>query len=110
MQDPEDLSPNVDLTVTVHVGNFNASAGTIRISSNLNLLLILIPTFAGFLILCVVIFIVLFAVFCRKAKQKDQRYDQLMMELERLESSVARECKLGEEIESRGEVGRREGL
>ena len=65
------------------------------IRPNTELLIILVPVFAAFLILCVVIFMVLFAVFCRKAKQKDQRYEQLMMELERLESSVARECKLG---------------
>ena len=41
------------------------------------------------------IFIVIVAVFCRKTRQKDQRYDQLILELEKLESSVARECKLG---------------
>lgn len=93
--DPEDLPTNDELTVNVTVGLFNAEAGSIRIVTTPPLLIILIPAFAGFIILCVVIFIVLFAVFCRKAKQKDQRYDLLMMELERLESSVARECKLG---------------
>lgn len=95
MRDPEDLAENQDLTVTVSVGNYSATAGTIRINSTNILLVILIPSFAGFLILLVVFLIVICAVFCRKAKQKDQRYDQLMMELERLESSVARECKLG---------------
>ncbi len=97
MRDPQDLPPNQQLTVTLHVGDFNARVGSIRVSTSPNLLIILIPFFAGFLILLVVILIVLFAVFCSKTKQKDQRYDQLMMELERLESSVARECKLGEE-------------
>ena len=93
--DPEDLPTNQDLTLTVHVGEFSAPAGIIRINTTPELLIILVPVFAGFIILCVVIFIILFAVFCRKTRQKDQRYDQLMMELERLESSVARECKLG---------------
>ena len=38
---------------------------------------------------------VIVAIFCRKARQKDRKYDQLILELEKLESSVARECKLG---------------
>lgn len=94
--DPQDLPIDIDLTVTVHVGLFSGSAGQIKIKPSLQLLIILVPVFAFFIIFCVVIFIVLFAVFCRKARQKDQRYEQLMMELEKLESSVARECKLGE--------------
>ena len=31
-------------------------------------------------------------------RQKGRRYDQLILELERLEASVARECKLGEAV------------
>lgn len=95
MIDPEDLPTNQDLTVTVNIGLFRAQPGSIRIGTSPDLLIILAPVFAGFIILCVVIFIVLFAVFCSKTRQKDQRYDQLMMELEKMESNVARECKLG---------------
>ena len=96
VSDQGDLSKDTDLTVMVHVGSFSTSAGVITISTTPNLLVILIPVFAALIIVCVAVFIVLCTVFFRKTRQKDQRYDQLMMELERLESSVARECKLGE--------------
>ena len=32
---------------------------------------------------------------CYRAREKDSRYNQLIVEMEKLESSVARECKLG---------------
>jgi len=95
VQDPQDLPSNRDLAVTVKIGFFSQPVGHIRIRPNLDLIFYLVPVFAVIIILCVVIFIVLFAVFYRKARQKDERYDQLMVELEKLESSVARECKLG---------------
>jgi len=92
---PTNLETERPLTVTVHLGNQVQAVGTIRIREPLNLLVILIPVFAGVIVLSAAIFIVVVAVFCRKTRQKDQRYDQLILELERLESSVARECKLG---------------
>ena len=69
----------------------------IRITSRLELeiLYYLIPVFAVIIVVAAVIFIVLVAVFCRKTQQKDRKYDQLILELEKLESSVARECKIG---------------
>ena len=71
--------------------------GTIRIRSviELEILYYLIPVFAALIVTATVVFIVLVAVFCRKARQKDRKYDQLILELEKLESSVARECKIG---------------
>ena len=71
--------------------------GTIRIEDkvDLEILYYLIPVFAAIIIVATVIFIVLVAVFCRKTRQKDRKYDQLILELEKLESSVARECKIG---------------
>ncbi len=96
MRDPQDLPVNQVLSVTVRVGQFSSTVGQIRINPGLELIIYLVPALAFIIILCVVIFIVLFAVFYRKARQKDERYDQLMVELEKLESSVARECKLGE--------------
>ena len=93
---PANLDVERPLTITVYLGNQVQTVGTIRIKEPLNLLVILIPVFAGVIVLSAAIFIVVVAVFCRKTRQKDQRYDQLILELERLESSVARECKLGE--------------
>jgi len=94
---PTDLETERLLTVTVHLGNQVQPVGMIQINEPLNLLVILIPVFAGVIVLSGAIFIVVVAVFCRKTRQKDQKYDQLILELERLESSVARECKLGNE-------------
>ncbi len=65
VRDPQDLPPNQQLTVTLHVGDFHARVGNIRISTSPNLLSILIPSF----VLLVVILIVVFVVFY-KAKQK----------------------------------------
>ena len=85
------------LTVIVVVGNIMEPLGTIRIEDNLELAILyyLIPVFAVIIVAAAVIFMVLVAVFCRKARQKDRKYDQLILELEKLESSVARECKIG---------------
>ncbi len=87
---------DIPLTVTVHIGNFSTSVGDIIVASNTDLLITLLPIFAGVLIISIAVFIVLVAVFCRNTRRKDQRYEQLILELEKLESSVARECKLGE--------------
>ena len=85
------------LTVIVAVGNQMEPVGMIRIRSRIELeiLYYLIPVFAAIIIMAIVIFIVLVAIFCRKARQKDRKYDQLILELEKLESSVASECKIG---------------
>ena len=92
---PTDLETERALTVTIHLGNQVQPVGMIQINEPLNLLIILILVFAGVIVFSGAIFIVVVAVFCRKTRQKDQKYDQLILELERLESSVARECKLG---------------
>ena len=55
----------------------------------------IVPAFAGLLIIFIVVFIVIFSIFYRKYKQKDEQNDRLLFELERLETSVAHECKLG---------------
>lgn len=83
--------------ISVAVGNLIQSVGTIRIQNKaqLEILYYLIPVFAVVIVVAIVIFMVLIAVFCRKARQKDRKYDQLILELEKLESSVARECKIG---------------
>ena len=61
----------------------------------LNSLLIIIPVFAFVVIVGVVLFIVVVATLCHKYKKKDEQSDRLILELERLESSVAHECKQG---------------
>ena len=89
--------------VTVHLGNLTVVIGEIEVTEpvDLDLLIYLVPAFALVIIVALVIFIVVVVVFCRKSRQKDRRYDQLILELEKLESSVARECKLGEHIRGR---------
>ena len=71
--------------------------GTIQIQdqSQLEILYYLVPVVAIVFIFVGVVLMVIVTVFCRKARQKDRKYDQLILELEKLESSVARECKLG---------------
>ncbi len=91
-----DLATDTPLTVQVNVGSFSVAVGTISIAGNLNLLIILLPVFACVIVLSVAVFIVLVAVFCRNTRKKDQRYNQLILDLEKMESSVASECKLGE--------------
>ena len=55
---PVNLETGRLLTTTVHLGNQVQTVGTIRINEPLNLLVILIPVFAGVMILIVAIFIV----------------------------------------------------
>ena len=83
--------------ITVTVGNLRQSVGMIRIEDDrqLELIFYLVPVFAVVIIFVAVVLMVIVAVFCRKARQKDRKYDQLILELEKLESSVARECKQG---------------
>ena len=89
------LSRGSDLTVTVRVGLYNQTVGTIEIAEPLNIVVIVAPIavmfVAGMIFFAVVVFI-----FCYKAHQKDSRYKELIVEMEKLESSVARECKQGE--------------
>ena len=95
VDNPSELPVDRSLTITVVVGTLRRDVGTLRLSPNLELLYILVPVIAAVVIISATVFIVLVAVFCRNARKKDQKYDQLILELERLESSVARECKLG---------------
>lgn len=92
-----ELQTSQPLTITAVIGNLEREIGTIRLRDGIGLatLYYLIPVFASIIVAAVVIFMVLVAVFCRKARQKDRKYDQLILELEKLESSVARECKIG---------------
>ncbi len=69
----------------------------LTVDQQLNQLIIIISVFAALVVVVVVIFIVSFSVFYRKYKQKEQQKDQLLLELDRLESSMAHECKLGKE-------------
>ena len=87
-----ELPQQKSLEVTVVVSNITDVPGTIRLEASLELAILyyLIPVFAAVIIVTVVIFIVLVAIFCRKTRQKDRKYDQLILELEKLESSVAR--------------------
>lgn len=83
--DPEDLPTNQDLTVIVNIGLFRAQVGTIRITTPLNLLVILVPLFILVIILiCVVIVIVLVVIFCKMSKLK-KRYNKVVM-LKKVES------------------------
>ena len=93
-----DLQRSQPLMVIAVIGNFNQEIGTIQITDSgppLDILYYFIPVIAVIVVVVVVILIVIVTVFCRKARQKDRKYDQLILELEKLESSVARECKLG---------------
>ena len=65
---PAHLETGRLLTTTVHLGNQVQTVGTIRINEPLNLLVILIPVFAGVIILIVAIFIVTL-VFVQKISQ-----------------------------------------
>ena len=88
------LSRGSDLTVRVHVGHYNQSVGRIRISKPVDPVVIIIPIVVAFLIIVMVVVVILLVV-CYRARQKDSRYKELIVEMEKLESSVARECKLG---------------
>ena len=79
----------------VTLGNQVANVGTVTVFTPVSLTIILIPIFASVTVVGVAFFMCVVAIFCRKTRQKDRRYDQLMLELEKLESSVARECKQG---------------
>ena len=67
----------------------------LAVDQQLNQLIIIISVFAALVVVVIVIFIVSFSVFYRKYKQKEQQKDLLLLELDRLESSMAHECKLG---------------
>ena len=66
-----------------------------RIRLPLDPLFIIIPVFAFVVVVGVALFIVVVATLCHKYKKKDKQSDRLILELERLESSVAHECKQG---------------
>lgn len=73
--------------------------GKLRIeqqNSQLDIQIIVISVFAALAVFFFVIFIVVVSVLCHKYKLKGQQNDRLLYELERLETSVAHECKLGE--------------
>ena len=94
------LPTGQDLIVTVHIGSHSQDVGQITVTDSPDFINILIPiavTVGVLFIIGTVVFVIVVFVFCHRTRQKDQRYSQLMMEMERLESSVARECKLGEE-------------
>ena len=63
---PANLETERQLTVTVYLGNQVQPVGTIRIREPLNVLVILIPVFAGVIILIIAIFIVVVLVFVQK--------------------------------------------
>ena len=69
--------------------------GRVSVSKPTDLTIILIPVFASVTVVGVAFVVCVVAIFCWKAQQKDRRYNQVMLELKKLESSVARECKQG---------------
>ena len=89
------LSRGSDLTVTVHLGSYNQTVGKIRLSQPTNPVIIIVPIAVTFVIVVMVVVFILLVV-CYRARVKDSRYRELIVEMEKLESSVARECKLGE--------------
>ena len=89
------LSDSSTSTVTVHIGSFNQTVGTIELNGPLNPVVIIVPIVVVFIIVVVVIVVILLVV-CYRGRQKDSRYKELIVEMEKLESTVARECKLGE--------------
>ena len=95
MESTSGLTRGRQLTVTVHIGNFNQTVGRIELSSPINIVGIVVPVVVVF-VLGMAVFVVVVLLFCYTTRQKDSRYNQLMVEMEKLESSVARECKLGE--------------
>ena len=83
----------------VRVGNYSQTVGKIQVNQSLNFVHILIPvvvTVSILFLIGIAVFAVVVSIFCHRARQKDHRYNELIMEMERLESSVARECKLGQ--------------
>ncbi|CAI8020286.1 Plexin-A4 [Geodia barretti] len=82
------------LTVTAHIGSYNQTVGSIDITGPINPVVFIVPIVVTFLIIVVVIVVILLVV-CYRGRQKDSRYKELIVEMEKLESTVARECKLG---------------
>ena len=68
MMDPEDLPSSQDLSVIVFVGFFSALAGHIRIVSEINIVVFLIPGFICAIILLVFVFVGLLAIINYGAK------------------------------------------
>ena len=77
------------------IGNFTKNVGSLTVDQPFDQLIIIISVFAVLVVIVIVIFIISFSVFYHKYKQKDQQNDLLLFELDRLESSMAHECKLG---------------
>ena len=77
--------------VIATIGNFMQEIGMIRIEDvdgvtiQLEILYYLTPVFAVVIITVVVIMIIV-AIFCRKAGQKDNNHNEVVLELENLES------------------------
>ena len=86
------------------VGNYSQNVGRIKLTTPLDFVMIVAPI-AGLFAIGMVVFAIVVLIFCYRAKQKDHRYNQLIVEMEKLESSVARECKLGEERGGWGSEG-----
>lgn len=60
-------------------------------------MIIIVPIVVLFIV-ALVVFAIILTIFCVKSRQKDSRYKELIVEMEKLESSVARECKLGNDV------------
>jgi len=97
---PTDLETERLLTVTVHLGNQLEPVGMIKINEPLNLLVILIPIFAGMIFLSGGIFVMVVAMLCRKTRQKAQEKDKLLstlLQMEHRETEMASKSVRGEQ-------------
>ena len=97
---PTDLETERFLTVTIRLGNQVQSIGMIRINEPLNLLVILIPVFAGVIVLIGAIFVIVVAMLCRKTRQKAREKDKLLstlLQMEHRETETASESVRGEQ-------------
>ena len=94
MTNPGDLSKDTDLTVVVHIGSFSASAGVITITTPPNLLVILIPVFAG-LFMGLILIIVVICISNQRIKNKKRKLTYEVTELKHrtTDKSLVLKCK-----------------
>ena len=90
----------INVTVTVQLGSQPFTLATNQINEPVNLLVILIPVFAGVIVLSGAIFVMVVAMLCwktrQKAREKDKRLSTLV-QMEHRETETASESVRGEQ-------------
>lgn len=90
----------INVTVTVQLGSQPFTLATNQINEPVNLLVILIPVFAGVIVLSGAIFVMVVAMLCWKTRQKAREKDKLLstlVQMEHRETETASESVRGEQ-------------